>query len=120
MLDYILSDNYNVVWTSLRVIEFYHKIEKNKTLSSVSVGWVHDFKVMRKKDAQNLILPPLTVLLGHLVQNDFCALIKKILIHIIKFFFKFWDPQTNKMNLFAYEVLGIKIGGNGCVEFISE
>ena len=62
-----------------------------------------------------------TALFGHQVQNNFFALIKKIflqtLVEIIfryhKFFFKGsgtpWGPPTNKMKIFACEVMGIKI-----------
>ena len=61
---------------------------------------------MKKKN----VLPPLTALLGHPVQNIFFALIK------ISFEKKNmssetpWDHPTDKMKIFAYEVLGIKIG----------
>ena len=29
-----------------------------------------------------------------------------------------WDPTTNKMKIFTYEVFGFKIGQKGCEEFI--
>mgnify|MGYP006863512247 CR=1 FL=1 len=61
-----------------------------------------------------------TALFGHQVQNHFFALIKKIflltLVEIIFIyhlnFLEFWDPlgpPTNEIQVYTYEVLGIKI-----------
>ena len=74
-----------------------------------------------KKKNKKFSVRGCTALFGHQVQNNFFALIIKIflqtLVEIIiryhkNFFLGFWDPlgpPTNKMNIFACEVMGIKI-----------
>ena len=73
-----------------------------------------------KKNNQKFSLPPLIALLGHPVPNIFFDFIKIIFLQplvgqfldINDFFWNSgtpWDPPTNKMKIFTYEVLGIKI-----------
>ena len=52
-----------------------------------------------EKKNKTFILPPLTALLGHRVQNFFVALILKIFLQTLVnyFFLEFCDPPTNKM-----------------------
>ena len=59
-----------------------------------------------------------SALLGHPIQHIFFALIAKIFLQPLievsfryqTFIFEFWDPPTNKIKIFTYEVIGIKIG----------
>ena len=61
----------------------------------------------------NLILPPLTALLGHPIQNNFFALIKIFLQTLVEIIFiykkrvhlEFWDTPRNKRKSFTYDLL---------------
>ena len=58
---------------------------------------------------KNLVLPPLTELLGHPVKNIVFALITKNFLQTLDHYFS-GIPWENKMKFFTYEVLSIKIG----------
>ena len=92
----------------------YEVLGKKRVLSSFLMEF---FENIQKKI--------FTVLLGHLVQNNFLmkkiflqTLAKMIIIYKMIFFKEFWDPlghPTNKIKNITYEVLGIKIGYEWCV-----